>query len=58
MTTNEHPPRPPRAGYYWQLDAAGWREVRPVNWYFLQQYYARKAKEHNNDHRGSMDRHR
>lgn len=42
--TTEHPPRPPRAGYYWQLDECGWREVRPVNWFWLSQYYAKQRK--------------
>jgi hypothetical protein len=45
MTQPPHPTTPLAPGYYWEHTAGlGWRQVRPMNWFWLAQYQAKQAK--------------
>lgn len=41
------PPMPterPKPGHYWQYDPTGWRQVRPLNWFWLLRHTAPAAE--------------
>lgn len=54
MSTDQTPlTTPPRPGHYWQQEASGeWRQVRPINWFWLAQYAARIKREGNDNANG------